>query len=260
MVSIPTDPLYSAKLRIERADKLIDKFVAEIERFFSENPPEIVAELNAEGTHVSHKIKMRERFPIGWRILATEIVEHLRAALDHATFSTFFLSTHRLDSNYASFPFGKTGADLDRSVRGRCKDCPKEIQALLRSFNAYQGGNDLLYTLNNLANDCKHGLVTFIVGGVIDSEISSFAVAGGVQFANPLVWDTQKNEIVYATVLKGVDFQHQGKLSAVVAIPETEHLPAFSATGVLEAIGIEVVRVVDAIEAECLRIGLIKAM
>jgi hypothetical protein len=258
MVFLPTDPLYSAKLRIGRADELLDQLVIDIDRFFSENPIESAAEPDPNGTHIVHKLKVRERFQIHWRILATEIIEHLRAALDHATFATFFLTTGKMDSNYAAFPFGKTAADLDNSVRGRSKDLRPEIQTLLRSFNAYKGGNNLLYTLNDLANDCKHGLVTFIGGAVASGEIKGTGWTGGVEFAEPLIWDGEKNEIAYARVRIGTDFQHQGKLRVYVAIPDTEHLPGVGATGVLDKIGTEVARVIGDIESKCRDLGILK--
>jgi hypothetical protein len=258
MVSLPDDPLYSAKLRISRADELLDQLVADIERFFTEKPIESVSEPDPDGKHIVHKLKVTERFPINWRILATEIIEHLRAALDHASFAAFFLATGKMESNYAAFPFGKTPTDLDNSVRGRSKDLPSEIQTLLRSFNAYKGGNDLLYTLNDLANHCKHGLVTFIGGAVAGGEISGTGWAGGVEFADIPIWDGEKNEIAYARVKVGTDFQHQGKLRVYVAIPGTEHLPGIGATGILDKIGADVARVVDDIEAKCRELGILR--
>src|ERR1700686_642182 len=103
-----------------------------------------------------------------------------------------------MNSNYAAFPFGKTATDLDNSVRGRSKDLRPEIQTLLRSFNTYKGGNDLLYTLNDLANDCKHGLIAFIVGAVAGIEVVPNLPPDalvGVQFAEPPMWDGENNEI-----------------------------------------------------------------
>jgi hypothetical protein len=260
MVALPIDPLESAKLRIGRADSLLNQFVAELELFFDKNPPRHAPKLNPEKTHVIHKLMIPERFPVGWNILATEIIEHLRASLDHATFATFRLSTGKMDSNFAAFPFGKTATDLDNSVRGRCKDCPKEIQTLLRGFNAYQGGNDLLYTLNDLANDSKHGLVPFVGGAVLGGEIASTAanLANGVEFYDPFIWDSLKNEIIYARVKAGTDFEHKGKVKVSISIPNTEQLPGGGATGVLDQMGAEVARVVDDIEGKCRDIGLIK--
>jgi hypothetical protein len=207
--------------------------------------------------HIVYKIKFGERFPIHWRVIATEIVEHLRASLDHATYATFFLATGRKESNSAAFPFGNTAADLDKSVKGRCKDLRPEIQTLVRGLNAYQGGNDLLYTLNNLANTSKHGLVGFIVGGVANYELRAKSVAG-VEIAEPFVWDAEKNEIAYARVKGGMSFEHKGNIGVFVAMPDVQHLPGnSSAITVLDSIRAEVDRVVNAIEAESRRIGIL---
>jgi hypothetical protein len=133
-----------------------------------------------------------------------------------------------------------------------------EIQTLLRTFDAYKGGNDLLYTLNDFANQCKHGLITFIGGAVAGGEVRGIGWTGGVEFADPPIWDGEKNEIAYARVKLGTNFEYQGKLRVFVAIPNTDHLAGIGATGILDKIGAEVARVVDEIEAECRRLGILK--
>jgi hypothetical protein len=202
-----------------------------------------IAEPDADKAYEIHKLVLSDRFPIKWRVLATEVVEHLRAALDHAAFATFFLSTRRFDTNHG--------------VKGRSKDCPAEIQALLRSFNAYEGGNDLLYTLNELANGSKHGLITFIGGALAGGQLTMKGPKGGFDFDHPVTWDGEKNEIVYARVKAGTKFEHQKKLQVYPLIPGTEHLPGITSTGVLSKIREEVARVVDQIENESRRIGIL---
>jgi hypothetical protein len=216
-----------------------------------------IAEPDADKAYEIHKLVLSDRFPIKWRVLATEVVEHLRAALDHAAFATFFLSTRRFDTNHAAFPFGKSASDLDNGVKGRSKDCPAEIQALLRSFNAYEGGNDLLYTLNELANGSKQGLITFIGGALAGGQLTMKGPKGGFDFDHPVTWDGEKNEIVYARVKAGTKFEHQKKLQVYPLIPGTEHLPGITSTGVLSKIREEVARVVDQIENESRRIGIL---
>src|SRR6516225_11762214 len=103
MVALPTDPLYSAKLRIERAEELLDELAADEERFFKAVILSEVTEPDVtDTTYEVYKLVLSDRFPIRWSVLATEVVEHFRAALDHAAFATFFLSTGRLDTNYAA--------------------------------------------------------------------------------------------------------------------------------------------------------------
>jgi hypothetical protein len=255
LVALPTDPLYSAKLRIERAEELLDQLFADQNRFFEQATVTEVVELDADETHELYKLAVSERFPIKWRVLATEIV--LRAALDHAAFATFFLRSGGLDTKYAAFPFGKSASELDKIVKGRSRDCPKEIQTLLRSFNAFEGGNDLLYTLSKLANASKHGLITFIGGALAGGQLTMKGPKGGFDFDHPVTWDGEKNEIVYARVKGGTKFEQQGKLQVYPLIPGTEHLPGITSTGVLSKIGEEVARVVGEIEHESRRIGIL---
>src|SRR5271165_5344323 len=161
MSFVPINPFFSAKLRLRRANQHLTQFISEDKAFFTDNPGGYVCELDPDSAHHIHKIKFTKRFPASWSVLATEIVEHLRAALDHATFATFRAEHGVLaDSNFAVFPFGRTPADVENSVRGRSKDLRKEIQSVLVGLEPYKGGNDALYALNELSNISKHSFIT----------------------------------------------------------------------------------------------------
>lgn len=248
------DPFYSAKLRIARANEHLEELTVSINDFFSDAkaPGRYVRQLDPDGLYETYKIEFTKRFPDSWRILATEIIEHLRSALDQATFATAV----NPNSNFVSFPFGKTALDLDNQIKGRSKDLKPEIQAFLRTLNAYSGGNDLLYTLNNLANRCKHGLVALVAGVAHNVEIKGTGWNSPVQFLEPAIWDSEKNEIPYARVPLGSDFDHDGKITVYVTIPDAGI--ERNATLILDRMGHLVSSVVAAIEAESYRIGLFK--
>jgi hypothetical protein len=257
-MSVPEfDPFYSAKVRIDRAKKHLNDLEAEIDQFFAKNPYTPIVEPDPDGVHQIHKLKFTQRFPFIWRILSTEIVEHLRSALDHATWATVYLKTGNPNLEQAAFPFAKTATDLDNSMRRRSKDVPTEIQALLRTFQPYEGGNDILYFLNNLCNLSKHALITFMGVTALDGEIRGVGWSGPVQFYDPLVWDREKHEIKYARTEKGVNFQHQANLRVFIALHYKETKTPVSATAVLDAMLRETERIVLAIEAESRRIELI---
>lgn len=247
-----TVPFCSAKLRISRAEEHLQTLNAEIDKFFAKNPGRYVSEPDFNRTQEIHKICFDERLPIEWRILATEIIEHLRASLDHATVATFFLKTGRLDSNYISFPFGKTADDLDNSIRGRSKDLVPEIKTFLRGFNAYKGGNDLLYSLNKLCNSSKHTLITFVVGSALELEMKSSGDLQQVNFVEECFWDSSKNEIIYARSPLSFQFQHQIKVRVYIALRDPVHSACLQhAPGFLGDLCSETKRVILAIEAEC---------
>jgi hypothetical protein len=247
------NPVFSAWLRLGRAHEQLDDLEAKIDRFFAEKPNINLTELDPDGIHIIHKVHIREYFPANWCLLATEIVEHLRAALDHAVYATRTKDPTR----HAAFPCARIATDLDNRMRGFSKDTPPEIQSLLRSFNCHEGGNDVLYFLNELCNASKHGLIMLIAGATLSGEISGTGAswAGGVQFFDPLTWDGEKNEIRYARTKRGVEFEHQGKIRIYVALKDAEGVSPIAATAVLDAMLRECERVVSAIEVEGNRIG-----
>jgi hypothetical protein len=250
---------YSAHVRCNRAKEHLKDLGTQIDKFFRKKPYAIVTENDSDGIHQIHIIRFTERFPFRWRILATEIIEHARASLDHATFAAHLAARGHPNSNFVAFPFGRMPADLDNSVRGRSKELLPEIQTLLRSFNCYEGGNDPLYTLNELCNVSKHALIAFMAGvasaGEVQGLYDPFALAG-VQFTKNLHWDRAKNEIQYARTKRDVGFNHYGNLTIFVAIQNKEATSTESAVAVLDTMVSEAQRVVSAIEAECRRLGL----
>jgi len=254
------DPFYSAKLRTARAEEHLDDLESKIDSFFGEKPYTQAVDPDPDGIHEIYKVKLTKQFPFRWRLLATEIVEHLRASLDHATWATAYLKTGDPNIEQAAFPFAKTADDLDNSMRRRSKNIPTEIQALLRTFQPYKGGNNDLYDLNDLCNLSKHALIAFVACTAHTGEISG---AGSewdepVGYYNPPVWDRAKNEIPYARVKRGARFDHKLKLRVYVSLDHRELTSADPATAVLDAFLREVQRVIGAIEAESRTIGLIK--
>jgi hypothetical protein len=262
MTALGPDSFYSAKLRIARAKEHLKDLEAQIERFFGEQPYTRIVEPDPNGTHEIHKIRLTKRFPFRWRILATEIIEHIRASLDHAVWATAYLHTRNPNLEFGLFPFSNNANNFENRLRGLAKDAPAEIQALLRTFQPYPGGNGhLLYTLNDMCNLSKHALVAFIAGAAAGGEISGIGGPGlgqGVEFYDPLVMDRAKHEIPYARTLRGLHFDHQIKIRIYPAIEYREITSAEPAADVLAAMGGEAMRIVEAIEAESRKIGLLK--
>jgi hypothetical protein len=253
------DPFYSAKRRIERAEEHLDDLESQIDSFFAENPYTQGVDPDADGIHETYKIRLTKRFPYRWRLLVTEIIEHLRASLDHATWQTAYLKTGDPNIEQAAFPFAKTAADLDHSMRRRSKNIPTEIQTLLRTFQPYKGGDGDLHALNDLCNMSKHALIAFVACATHTGEISGVGKEWDreIGYYKPPVWDRAKNEIPYARVKRSARFDHQIKLKIYISLDYRESTSTEPATAILDAFLREAQRIVLAIEAESRRIGLI---
>jgi hypothetical protein len=239
------DPFFSAKLRLARANEHLDKLEAEIVKFFAEDKGARVSELDPDGIHTVHKIRFKH-FPVEWSLLATEIIEHTRASLDHAVYATRTVDP----TLYAAFPFSDTEKNLANRVKGAAKHTPPEIQTLLRSFNCYRGGNDDLHALNDLCNASKHGLIVLVVGAILSGEISGSGASwgGGVQIYDPVIWDTSNNEIKYARTKGSDELEHEVKLEVYVALKDIEGLSHEPATAIFAALSARCAQAVGDIE------------
>jgi hypothetical protein len=253
------DLFYSARLRLDRAGEHLLNLESQIESFSNEKPYTPFKEPDpTDSKYEIFKVRLTKRFPFQWRILATEIIEHARASLDHATWASAFLRTRNPNLEFGYFPFAKDAAHLVNRIKGLCKDCPPEIQTLLASFQPYKGGNDLLYVLNDMSGLSKHALVTFMANASAGGEIRGLGLTGPLQFFEPLLLDPVKNEISYARVPLTTHFEHDANFAIYPSLDYREHTSAEPAVLVLDAMIKEAARLVFMIKNECRRIGLIK--
>jgi hypothetical protein len=118
------DGFYSAKLRIVRAQEHLNDLKAQINRFFGEKPYSRIVEPDPNGTHKIYKIRLTKPFPFRWRILATEIIEHSRASLDHATWASAFLY---------NLVFSRSPI-MQSTLRTRLKDSPRIARLKSKRF------------------------------------------------------------------------------------------------------------------------------
>jgi hypothetical protein len=259
MISLSDDdPFSSAGARISRAQEHLEILQAQISSFFDERPYIHVVEADPNGTHDIHKIRVTKPFPLQWRILATEIIEHLRAALDHVVWVTAYLATANPNVEFATFPFSNNSANFENRMKGLCKDVPSEIQALLRTFEPYKGGNDLLYTLNDMCNLSKHALVTLVGCATSGGQIKGTGWTSPVEFYDAHGWDRAKYEIPYARVRRGARFAHEADFRIYVSIEHREIITGEPATLIFDTMGREVDAICSLIIAESRKIGLLK--
>lgn len=250
------DPFFSARQRLARADLHLADLADRIEAFFERDDCyKGLIKPFGDGQRETRVIRFTERLPVVWRVLACEVIEHARSALDHAAFATAALSG-RPGAKSAHFPIAETPADLENGIKGRCKDIPSDIHTLFRSLKPYQGGNDLLWTLNNLCNASKHKLLPLIVGTAGRIRLQGPGGRRGIIPYRPF-WDPDENEIAIATTYIGDEFTYDVDLTFYVAFGEIGAVADYSAPGLLDEICGEALAVVGAIEAECRRLGLL---
>lgn len=253
------DPFESTHRKIARASKHFDDLEREVVAFLGEDPYRQVIEIDPDNAEqVLHKFKLVKSFddlPIPEII--GDIVSNLRAALDHAAYAV--AATRCAKPRKAYFPFSGDEDGLENSLHGFCKDVPAGMYPLLRSFKPYKGGNRLLAALQALRNADNHAVLTPF-GTDFDRPFTSVKTTGYGSMIVPehSTWDRTKQEVVYLTTRTNTAVQYEIDFKFFVAFDNIESIAGDSVLAELHAIGIEVDRVVSAIEAEARRLGFIQ--
>src|SRR5437588_6912202 len=205
-----SDIFASARLLVRGAREDIDKLDAAFRAYFDTQPYTQSIETDLERGVDIHKIKLTKALPEILSRDVARIASELRSALDQAGYATAVASGNtRLKNTY--FPFAPDALKFNDVIKGRCRDLPQDIVALFRSFNAYRGGDDLLWSVNEIANGIKHRFIV-PVGQDIAAQYLDHIKADLVDMVMPPRWDRTKDEIVLFTVKQGTDADYKIKI------------------------------------------------
>ena len=255
------DPFVSSKSKLVWAkDNLLPDLDKRIREFHNLDPYKKFVEPSPKkpGWEV-YKIKLTLPFPESFGNITSDIVVNLRSVLDNAGYS-IALATGKPGARNCAFPFAKDLANMASSI-GRSTDLPKEIQSLFCGFQPYQGGDDLLWALNELCNGNKHKFLTPL-GQVMHRGYA--AVRGfGRPFSmpDPHVWDSSKNEMVVVEFgpiqTPDAHWNYDFDFYPFIAINEIPIVQGQPVLGILYKLCLKIESLLLAIEAECRRLKIV---
>jgi hypothetical protein len=245
----------SSRRQIVRAEEHILDLAAKIKAFLETKPYARIVEPDSDGINQLHKVKLTKLVPLSFADIAADAVNNLRTALDHAGYTTA-LASGKVNARKAYFPFGIDAADLENTIRSQCKDIPQDIITLMRSFQPYKGGNDLLWALNRMCGTNKHRMLAPIGVTVGGMHIRQMMISGSGSIPCP-IWDRTKHEIVFAIMGPHTKIEYDIELAFSVAFDEVEIVGGQPAIPVLNQMASIVEGIVTGIEAEARRLGLI---
>jgi hypothetical protein len=252
------DPFDSSRRKIARAKEHLVDLKAKIDGFAGENPYIQVIEEDPERPgYQLHKIKLIKAMPEAFADSVGDAVNNLRSALDHACYAVAVASGNTAP-RYAYFPFARDAGGLENSIRGNCKDIPQEIYPLLRSFEPYGGGNEILWTLNLICVADKHKILTPVGTGVM--RPGNIEAKGGGFLSVPInpVWDRTKQEVKFLTLGPGAAFDYKFDFILFIAFDEIGTVTGEPVRHILDQISTEVERTVSTIESEARSLGIVK--
>jgi hypothetical protein len=217
----------------------------------------MIVEPDTDGVYDIHKFRLDKAIPDILTQRAVSALENLRAALDLAVSEVGYLaSAPKLDK--LAFPFCAADTDLAGRIGGCCNGIPNEIKTLLASYKPYLGGEDVLWAINELCRASKHRFILPVStnANVIFNSIE--AIGGGLPvFINEGLVECSENEIVLARTERGLHYKYNAKLFLGVAFGQVKIVGGKEVFPMLTGMAKAVSVVVDEIEQECRKIGLI---
>lgn len=253
------DPFFSSKFSIEWAKDHIKEFEGRVDIFFKGDGCTVFTEPDIDRSYQLLKIKVAPMMPRSLLGHATDIIYNLRAALDQAINSVATLNN--TPSNRCHFPIfnaEKWVEDALESPKKLKKILPQEIRDLVRGFKPYKGGNDFIWTLNELANTSKHAILSPMPSATANFTVTGAPTGAQAQFFNPPIWDaTGKNEMTVAKLPIAAEHTVKSDAACTVGFSNIKYIENSPALWVFGEFLHKVEGIVVAIERESRRIGII---
>ena len=222
-------------MRLKRAQHHIRDLKREIDVFMADEPWTKIVEVDAEGVFKEHKLRFTREFPDDLCLITADALHNLRSALDQCGCAAAQASGVCAPESSA-FPFGKTADGVLNCAKGRSKDIPPDIVALMCAFKPYETGNPILYALNTIRNVNDHALLKPVGACVPSVSIMARTQAANVPFLIPsgARWFPDKNEIVFAlSKANEPDAEYKFEIHVAVAFGEVGVIAGHPAFGVL---------------------------
>jgi hypothetical protein len=252
-----SDPFKSSRSKIAWAKKNTSKLNRKLKAFFRHHPYVPFAEPHPdrEGFTVI-KVRLRKQLPEDIPTAVSDILGNLRSALDHAVYAVAVAAGTPKPMN-AYFPFSRTEKEFEGNLKGRCKDVPSDLYPVFRACKPYKGGNAALWALNAIRGTNDHA---FIVPAVGLGSVAAMRVEGYGFWSAPAhpIWDSAKNEMELMTLGPQAKLKSNFDLAFQVTFGEVEEFAGRNVGEVLQLFAELVTTIVDRIEAESKRLGIVK--
>lgn len=241
----------SSRALIERARENLDEFNRRTIAFFVANPYSRFERLDPTTGEYCHVISMVATFEPSVTVVAFDVVNNLRSALDHAVYASAEALGHT-NLRHTKFPFGDNEQSAERDAKG-CH--PEEaMQSYLLSFKPHKdvGGDDLLWGLNQLRNIKNHRRLLTPRFDVNNITISHGTFTSSLRPCSE--WNAAGTELTYLRSGKPGETGYDLSVAPRVKFSDIPVLKDVHAPGMFNKLADDIAGIIAGVEQETARI------
>lgn len=189
-------PMASARYCITHARRHATQIAHSFSQYIDSRP--YCVEERRESADVLGVYLKRTRNPsLSLAATVGDAFEQLRKALDHTGYAIAKSATPGGRLKQCAFPFGKTEDDARSMLKRGSREIPPEYFETMLTFRPYrEGGDSLLWSLNEICNTNKHAMLTTVVSSLGGVSFDNLLMSGTAKFLGP--WDEEKGELAPA--------------------------------------------------------------
>lgn len=249
--------LESAKEMLMDASSLLEELEASVASFFNSRPYKKIIEHNGKNRSDTHKIKLTQQIPGQFRGKARHIASDIRSSLDHLGYASA-LSSEKNKPRKTMFPFARSVDEKENVRKRNCKDIPLEIFQTFWSFQPFIGGDNILWSLNEIANCNKHRSIVPIAQELSGEQMVRNFHCDGLcyEMAFPPSWDIVNNELVICVVDSRANTTYDIQLGFDLCFGEIEKVQGQPVIRTLKYLLNKAENIVASVESKGKEIGL----
>lgn len=249
--------LSSAKEMLADAQILLEELEISVASFFQSSPYKTVIKYNVKDGSNTHKVKLTQQLPGQVRSKARHIASDIRGALDHVGYATALLSGKK-NPKKTMFPFAKSIDEEENVKKRNCKDLPTEIFNVFWSFKPFIGGDNILWSLNEIANCNKHRSIVPVGHGLSGGQMIKNFHCDGLchEMAFPPQWDIINNEAVICVVDHRANTTYDMQLGFNLCFGEIKVVQGQPVINILKYLLQQAEQIVESVEIKGKEIGM----
>jgi hypothetical protein len=247
------DYFRSARLLVGRAKEHIEGLNESGKAFADSQPYAVSCDFDSEAGEYVYTVRIVQAMPDSFALDTADALNNMKSALDQAVCASVSAIFPARTLDGVCFPFADIQVHFDGAVRRGCKKVASDIVTLLRGFQPYKGGNDLLWLMNQLSKMNRHRVLQPVeLSGKHSFSINRMIINGATKVMAPL-WDHARKELIFARAAQP-NLEYDLNFIFHISFGDVEIVRAQPAVPILRRFADEVDRIVLAIEAETQRV------